>query len=119
MDFLGLILLGIHLFGYHEKCLGQAPPPPPPHHIHAGFVQLRENLETGTFLKKIMENLENSGNFRTIFTTSGKTQGILFCQISLPSSLGHLATNQSNVLLTGTLTEKMDITESLDDLTIL
>ena len=26
---------------------------------------------------------ENSGNFLTIFTTSGKTQGISFCQISL------------------------------------
>ena len=38
--------------------------------------------------------------FLTIFTTSGKTQGILFCQISLPSSPGYLA----NVLLTGTLT---------------
>ena len=38
------------------------------------------------------------------YTTSGKTKGILFCQISLPSSLGHLATNQTNVLLTGTLT---------------
>ena len=71
----------------------------------AGFVRLRENLENlekGTFLKKIRENLENSGNFQTIFTTSGKTQGILFCQISLLSSLGHLATNQT-VLLTGTL----------------
>ena len=56
------------------------------------------------FLKKIRENLENSGNFLTIFTTSGKTQGILFCQISLPLSLGRLATNQTNVLLTGTLT---------------
>ena len=50
---------------------------------NTGFVQLRENLEKGTFLKKIRENLENSGNFQTIFTTSGKTQGILFCQISL------------------------------------
>ena len=73
----------------------------------AGFVRFRENLENlekGTFLKKIRENLENSGNFLTIFTTSGKTQGILFCQISLPSSLGLLATNQTNVLLTGTLT---------------
>ena len=58
----------------------------------------------GLFLKKIRENLENSGNFLTIFTTAGKTQGILICQISLPSSLGHLATNQTNVLLTGTLT---------------
>ena len=51
-----------------------------------GFVRLRENLENlgkGTFLKRIRENLENSGNFPTIFTTSGKTQGILFCQISL------------------------------------
>ena len=50
------------------------------------FVRLRENLENlekGTFLRKIRENLENSGNFPTIFTTSGKTQGILFCQISL------------------------------------
>ena len=54
--------------------------------------------------EKIRENLENSGNFLTIFTTSEKTQGILFCQISLPSSLGHLATNQTNVLPTGTLT---------------
>ena len=54
--------------------------------------------------KKIRENLKNSGNFPTIFTTSGKTQGILICQISRPSSLGHLATNQTNVLLTGTLT---------------
>ena len=35
------------------------------------------------FFEKIRENLENSGNFLTIFTTSGKTQGILFCQISL------------------------------------
>ena len=52
------------------------------------------------FFEKSSENLENSGNFLTIFTTSGKTQRILFCQISLPSSLGHLA----NVLLTGTLT---------------
>ena len=72
-----------------------------------GFVRLRENLENlekGTFLKKIRENLENSGNFQTIFTTSGKTQGILLCQISRLSSLGHLATNQTNVLLTGTLT---------------
>ena len=51
--------------------------------VSSGFVQLRENLEKGTFLKKIRENLENSGNFLTIFTTSGKTQGILFCQISL------------------------------------
>ena len=76
-------------------------------HPYTGFVRLRENLENlekGTFLKKIRENLENSGNFLTIFTTSGKTLGILFCQISLPSSLGHLATNQTNVLLTGTLT---------------
>ena len=73
----------------------------------SGFVRLRENLENlekGKFLKKIMENLENSGNFQTIFTNSGKTQGILFCQISLLSSLGHLATNQTNVLLTSTLT---------------
>ena len=70
----------------------------------AVFVLLRENLEKGTFLKKIRENLENSGNFQTIFTTSRKTQGILLCQISLLSSLGHLATNQTNVLLTGTLT---------------
>ena len=54
--------------------------------------------------EKIRENLENSGNFQTIFTTSGKTQGILLCQISLLSSLGYLATNQTNVLLTGTLT---------------
>ena len=52
------------------------------------------------FFEKIRENLENSGNFLTIFTTSEKTQGILFCQISLPSYLGHLATNQTNVLLT-------------------
>ena len=70
----------------------------------AGFVRLRGNLEKGTFLEKIRENLENLGNFLTIFTTSGKTQGILFCQISLPSSLGHFATNQTDVLLTGTLT---------------
>ena len=70
--------------------------------IISGFVRLRENLENlekGTFWKKIRENLENSGNFVTIFTTSGKTQRILFCQISLPSSLGHLA----NILPTGTL----------------
>ena len=54
-----------------------------------GFVRLRENLENlekGNFLKKIRENRENSGNFLTIFTTSGKTQGILFCQISLLSN---------------------------------
>ena len=54
--------------------------------LYSGFVRLRENLknlEKGTFLKQIRENLENSGNFPTIFTTSGKTQGILFCQISL------------------------------------
>ena len=53
---------------------------------HTGFVQLRENLknlEKGTFLKKIRENLENSGNFLAIFTTSRKTQGVFFCQISL------------------------------------
>ena len=35
------------------------------------------------FFEKNQKNLENSGNFLTIFTTSGKTQGILFCQISL------------------------------------
>ena len=52
----------------------------------SGFVRLRknlENLEKGTFWKRIRENLENSGNSLTIFTTSGKTQGILFCQTSL------------------------------------
>ena len=51
-----------------------------------GFVQLRENLENlekGTFWKKIRENLEKSGNSLTVFTTSRKTQGILFCQTSL------------------------------------
>ena len=51
--------------------------------ISTGFIQLRENLEKGLFLKKIREKLEKSGNFLTIFTTSGKTRGILFCQISL------------------------------------
>ena len=35
------------------------------------------------FLEKIRENLENSGNSLTIFTISGKTPGILFCQTSL------------------------------------
>ena len=38
------------------------------------FVQLRKNLGKpgkGTFLKRIRENLENSGNFLTIFKTSG------------------------------------------------
>ena len=44
--------------------------PPSAFRVKAGFAQLRENLE-------------NSGNFLTIFTTSGKTQGILFCQLSL------------------------------------
>ena len=33
-----------------------------------GFVQLKENLEKGIFGKKIRENMENSGNFLTIFT---------------------------------------------------
>ena len=50
--------------------------------ISAGFVQLRENLEKG-LLGKNQGNLENSGNSLTVFTTSGKTQGILFCQTSL------------------------------------
>ena len=35
------------------------------------------------FFERVKENLENSGNSLTIFTTSGKTQGILFCQTSL------------------------------------
>ena len=48
-----------------------------------GFVQLGKNLEKGTFFEKIRENLESSGNFLTIFTASGKTQGILFCQTSM------------------------------------
>ena len=78
----------VHIWGLHEpesatyhgvwtNCIISDKP---------GFVRLRENLENlekGTFLKRIRENLENSGNFPTIFTTSGKTQGILFCQISL------------------------------------
>ena len=42
--------------------------------------------------------------FSDHFYNLRETQGILFCQISLPSSLGHLATNQTDVLLTGTLT---------------
>ena len=35
------------------------------------------------FFEKIRENLGNSGNSLTIFTTSRKTQGILLCQTSL------------------------------------
>ena len=35
------------------------------------------------FLRKVNENLETSENFLTIFTASGKTQGILLCQTSL------------------------------------
>ena len=33
----------------------------------SGFVQLRENLKNVTFSEKIRGNLENSGNFLTIF----------------------------------------------------
>ena len=36
-----------------------------------------------TFWKKLRENVENIENSLTIFTASGKTQGILFCQTSL------------------------------------
>ena len=48
-----------------------------------GSYSSRENVEISDILEKIKENLENSGNFLIISTTSGKNQGTLFCQTSL------------------------------------